>query len=95
MLSSRFCPRVPAQPNVLILLQVLTGDALPVARHVCRRLAIPTEHCTDGAQLAAAGKKEFARLARECTVFAKVAPHQKVAIVAELQVTTDNKHCSA
>lgn len=66
--------------------QVLTGDNLPVARRVCQQLGIPVAHTCTGAQLSGATKEEVAILVRECTLFAKLNPRQKLQIVDALHV---------
>ncbi|BDA47243.1 probable magnesium-transporting ATPase, P-type 1 [Coccomyxa sp. Obi] len=68
-----------------VSIKVLTGDSLCVAKRICADMGIDNTHCTTGAELLAAEKDDFAELIERCTVFAKVNPQQKMAIVAGLQ----------
>ncbi len=66
---------------------MITGDHPLTARAVALRLGLPAaeESVLSGAQLAALSEEEFARRVRAVRVYARVAPEQKVRIVAALQ----------
>ncbi|CAL8460948.1 g479 [Coccomyxa elongata] len=68
-----------------VAIKVLTGDSLRVAKRICKDVGIENVHCATGADLLAAEKDELSDMIERCTVFAKVTPQQKMAIVAGLQ----------
>ena len=67
-------------------LQMVTGDSLIVAKHVCKRVGIAVEHCIEGPQLALMDREQFSAAVVDGTVFARCTPHQKLQIVSQLQV---------
>ncbi|KAK9846484.1 hypothetical protein WJX81_005045 [Elliptochloris bilobata] len=70
-----------------VAVKVLTGDSAAVARRICRSLGIDATHCVEGGELAKADDATLAELVNRCSIFAKVAPQQKAAVVAALQAS--------
>ncbi len=56
-----------------------------MAVYQAHRLIVKANNTSAGTQLLAADRDELAELVERCTVFAKVMPQQKKAIVAALQ----------
>ena len=65
--------------------KVLTGDSMRVACHVCEAIGIDVDEVMDGAELARIPDGELAERVERTTVFAKLAPDQKVRVVEALQ----------
>jgi Mg2+-importing ATPase len=68
-----------------IELKVLTGDNERTAAHVCNELGLPVKGVARGADLAGLSDEQLARLVAETTIFARVSPEQKAALVAAAQ----------
>ena len=69
-----------------IRIAMITGDHVGTASAIARELALADEpRATTGRELDAAGTQEFARLARESTVFARTSPEHKLRLVEALQ----------
>ncbi len=64
-----------------VTVKVLTGDHPAVALRVCERLGIPVAGVVTGAELAGKRPDELAALLPSTTVFARVTPDQKAALV--------------
>jgi Mg2+-importing ATPase len=64
-----------------IELKVLTGDHERTAAHVCRAIGLPVRGVVRGAELEGLGSEELARLVERTTVFARVSPEQRAAVV--------------
>jgi Mg2+-importing ATPase len=73
-----------------IELKVLTGDHERTAAHVCSEVGLPVKGVVRGADLAALGDDELAELVKHTTVFARVGPEQKAALVAAAQRNGDD-----
>jgi Mg2+-importing ATPase len=71
-------------------LKVLTGDNERTAAHVCREVGLPVTGVVRGADLEGLGDDELARLVARTTVFARVGPEQKAALVAAAQRNGDD-----
>jgi Mg2+-importing ATPase len=68
-----------------IELKVLTGDHERTAAHVCTEIGLPVKGVVRGADLAGVGPEELGRLVAGSTIFARVSPEQKAALVAAEQ----------
>ncbi len=68
-----------------IELKVLTGDHERTAGHVCGELGLPVKGVVSGADLAGLDDEALARLVAGATIFARVSPEQKAALVAAEQ----------
>jgi Mg2+-importing ATPase len=64
-----------------VAVKVLTGDHPAVALHVCERLGIPVAGVTTGAELEGKPPTDLAALLPGTTIFARVTPDQKAALV--------------
>jgi Mg2+-importing ATPase len=73
-----------------IELKVLTGDNERTAVHVCREVGLPVLGVTRGADLGGLDDGELSELVRRTTVFARVGPEQKAALVAAAQRNGDD-----
>ncbi|OZJ05389.1 hypothetical protein BZG36_02013 [Bifiguratus adelaidae] len=70
-----------------VSVKVLTGDNLPVAQNVCDKIGLSVARVITGTELAALNRDEFVEAVKECTVFAKLTPMQKLDIVHALKST--------
>jgi Mg2+-importing ATPase len=68
-----------------IELKVLTGDHERTAAHVCTEIGLPVKGVVHGVNLAGVGPQELGRLVAGATIFARVSPEQKAALVAAEQ----------
>jgi P-type Mg2+ transporter len=68
-----------------IELKVLTGDHERTAAHVCGEIGLPVKGVVRGADLAGKSDDELARLVSGSTIFARVSPEQKAALVSAEQ----------
>jgi P-type Mg2+ transporter len=68
-----------------IELKVLTGDNERTAVHVCRDVGLPVAGVVRGADLAGLDEHELSELVKRTTIFARVGPEQKAALVAAAQ----------
>jgi Mg2+-importing ATPase len=68
-----------------IELKVVTGDHERTAVHVCSEVGLPVKGVARGDELAGLGEEELARVVQRTTIFARVSPEQKAAIVAAEQ----------
>jgi uncharacterized protein YkwD/soluble P-type ATPase len=66
--------------------KILTGDHPAVAKYVCDQLAIDFRGAVTGAALENLTAAELTELAEHNTVFARVTPEQKAAIIAAVQM---------
>ena len=66
-------------------LKVLTGDHERTAARVCEEVGLPVQGVVRGDDLAGLDEPGLAELVRRTTVFARVSPEQKAAIVAAQQ----------
>jgi P-type Mg2+ transporter len=73
-----------------IELKVLTGDHELTAAHVCREVGLPVKGTTRGADLQGLDEDGLAALVARTTVFARVSPEQKAAIVRASQRNGDD-----
>ncbi|ORX62867.1 magnesium-transporting ATPase [Hesseltinella vesiculosa] len=71
--------------NYHVGVKVLTGDNLAVAQNVCQQVGIDVTHVTSGDDLDKMTSEEFDAAAERCTLFAKLTPVQKCALVNALQ----------
>jgi Mg2+-importing ATPase len=69
-----------------VTLKVISGDSAAVTRRVCEQVGLEPAggRVVSGAELAAMGPTDFARCAESATVFARVTPEQKAAVVRAL-----------
>lgn len=65
-----------------IELKVLTGDHERTALHVCSEVGLPVKGVARGADLTGLSAEELRRLVAQTTIFARVSPEQKAALVA-------------
>jgi len=70
-----------------IELKVVTGDHEQTAAHVCSEVGLPVKGIARGPDLEAISDEELDRLVLRTTVFARVSPEQKAAIVRAVQRT--------
>jgi Mg2+-importing ATPase len=68
-----------------VTVKVCTGDNAVVAEKVCRDLGLPVTGVVTGSELAAFDDDAFAAAVRSCSVFARVTPEQKAAILRSLR----------
>ncbi len=71
-----------------IRVKMITGDHAGTAGAIGREMGISEEEGNDvvtGGELDAASDEEFARLARECNIFARTSPENKLRLVEALQ----------
>jgi Mg2+-importing ATPase len=73
-----------------IELKVLTGDHERTAAHVCAEVGLPVKGVVRGADLAGLDEAALAALVSRTTVFARVGPEQKGALVAAAQRNGDD-----
>jgi Mg2+-importing ATPase len=73
-----------------IELKVLTGDNERTAVHVCKEVGVPVAGVARGDELRGLGDAELSQLVRRTTVFARVGPEQKAALVAAAQRNGDD-----
>jgi Mg2+-importing ATPase len=71
-------------------LKVLTGDNERTATHVCREVGLPVRGVALGSELEGLDEAELAQLVARTTVFARVSPEQKAALVAAAQRNGDD-----
>ncbi|MCO5398875.1 magnesium-translocating P-type ATPase [Ralstonia soli] len=67
-----------------VAVKILTGDNAIVARKICREVGLAVEPVVLGTELAAMSPEQVADIAERASVFAKVSPAQKAAIVEAL-----------
>ncbi|MCL6467472.1 MAG: HAD-IC family P-type ATPase, partial [Ralstonia sp.] len=83
-------PRDTAAPALAALkasgvaVKILTGDNAIVARKICREVGLAVEPVVLGTELAAMSPDQMADIAERASIFAKVSPAQKAAIVDAL-----------
>jgi Mg2+-importing ATPase len=68
-----------------VQVKVLTGDNDVVTRKICRDVGLHVERVVLGSELATADPAQFAALAEQGQVFAKLSPLQKAAVIRALQ----------
>src|SRR5581483_3506741 len=68
-----------------IELKVVTGDHEQTAAHVCTEVGVPVEGIARGSELDGLSDAELDRLVATTTIFARVSPEQKAAIVRAVQ----------
>lgn len=73
-----------------IELKVLTGDNERTAAHLCKEVGLPVEGVARGADLAGLDERGLADLVERTTIFARVGPEQKAALVAAAQRRGDD-----
>lgn len=61
--------------------KVATGDNPTVAQNVCERLGLPVAGVVTGEQLEGLGPARYAKALQENTIFARVSPSQKAALI--------------
>ena len=83
-------PKETAAPAIATLkargvqVKILTGDNDIVSRKICRDVGLPVDHIVLGSEIEKLSPDELANLAETATVFAKVSPSQKAAIIDAL-----------
>jgi P-type Mg2+ transporter len=73
-----------------IELKVLTGDHERTAAHVCAEVGLPVKGLVRGEQLAGLDEQQLSELVAATTVFARVSPEQKAALIAAAQRNGDD-----
>jgi P-type Mg2+ transporter len=73
-----------------IELKVLTGDNDRTTAHVCSELGLPVKGVVRGEDLAALSPDQLSELVARMTIFARVSPEQKSALVAAAQRNGDD-----
>lgn len=68
-----------------IELKIATGDNPHVAEKVCAELGLESKGTATGVQLDALDDDEFAQVARDCTIFARISPDQKARLITSLR----------
>jgi P-type Mg2+ transporter len=68
-----------------VSVKVLTGDNDLVARTVCKKVGLPTEHVLLGDEVEKMTAEQLAEAAEETTLFARVSPAHKQRIIRALQ----------
>ena len=83
-------PKETAGPAIATLkargvqVKILTGDNDIVTRKICHDVRLPVDHIVLGSEIATLSPDQLADLAETATVFAKVSPAQKAAIIDAL-----------
>ena len=83
-------PKETAAPAIATLkargvqVKILTGDNDIVSRKICHDVGLPVDHIVLGSEIEKLSSDELANLAETATVFAKVSPSQKAAIIDAL-----------
>jgi P-type Mg2+ transporter len=67
-----------------VQVKILTGDNDIITRKICREVGLPVDRIVLGSEMATLSPDELASLAETATVFAKVSPAQKAAIIDAL-----------
>jgi Mg2+-importing ATPase len=67
-----------------VQVKILTGDNDIVTRKICHEVGLAVDRIVLGSDIAALSPDDFANLAETATVFAKVSPSQKAAIIDAL-----------
>lgn len=70
-----------------IEVKVATGDNPRVAEKVCAELGLPSQGTITGAELQDLGPDDYARAVRSHTIFARISPEQKAALIAQARRT--------
>ncbi len=73
-----------------IELKVMTGDNERTTTHVCNELGLPVKGVVRGADLAGLSEERLSQLVAGSTIFARVSPEQKAAVVAASQRNGDD-----
>ena len=73
-----------------IELKVITGDNERTTRHVCEAVRLPVKGVVRGDELAGRSDDELSRLVAATTIFARVSPEQKAALIAAAQRNGDD-----
>jgi Mg2+-importing ATPase len=73
--------------NLGIEVKILTGDHPAVAQHVCERLGLAVAGVTTGAEIDGLSDSDLTALAERTTIFARVSPEQKSALIRAIQRT--------
>lgn len=71
--------------NLSVQIKIITGDNEYVAKHICDQVGIKVTNIVTGESIDALDDEELANLADESTIFAKVAPEQKLRIIKALK----------
>src|SRR5450755_4205536 len=83
-------PKETAGPAIATLkargvqVKILTGDNDIVTRKICHDVGLPVDHIVLGSEIEKLSPDQLAELAETATVFAKVSPAQKAAIIDAL-----------
>jgi Mg2+-importing ATPase len=67
-----------------VQVKILTGDNDIVTRKICHDVGLPVDHIVLGSEIEKLSPDQLAELAETATVFAKVSPAQKAAIIDAL-----------
>ena len=78
-------PAIATLKNRGVQVKILTGDNDIVSRKICRDVGLPVERIVLGQEIEKLSPDELSELAEAATVFAKVSPSQKAAIINALQ----------
>jgi Mg2+-importing ATPase len=68
-----------------VQVKILTGDNDIVSRKICHDVGLPVDHIVLGQEMDGLTPEALANLAESATVFAKVSPAQKAAVINALQ----------
>lgn len=68
-----------------VQVKILTGDNERVARHICNQVGLTNVALITAEELSKADRPKFVRLVEENTVFTRVTPSQKTAIIEALR----------
>jgi P-type Mg2+ transporter len=77
-------PAIAALKVSGVTVKILTGDNDIVTRKICHDVGLPVNRIVLGSEMAALSPEDLANLAETATVFAKVSPSQKAAIIDAL-----------
>ena len=69
-----------------IAVKVLTGDAAPIARHICERVGLAVDDVLVGTEIDALSDPALAQRAERTALFARVSPAQKTRILRALRL---------
>jgi Mg2+-importing ATPase len=78
-------PAIRALNGRAVVVKILTGDNVLVARKICQQVGISTDHVLLGEQLESLSDAELAAEAERTTLFARVTPAHKQRIIEALQ----------
>ncbi len=68
-----------------VKIKVLTGDSDVITRYICKQMDINSERILLGSEINNYTDEELIKITRECDIFAKLSPQQKLKIIKTLK----------